>query len=98
MAWLVGNVPRIRGTGIIYTKTVRDCDVVAGFLRENGINAHAYHSSVDSSLREPLELDLIYSNIKVLVATSALGMGFDKPDLGFVIHFQAPGNVVEYYQ
>jgi len=98
LAWLVGNVPRIRGTGIIYTKTVRDCDVVAGFLRENGINAHAYHSSVDSSLREPLELDLIYSNIKVLVATSALGMGFDKPDLGFVIHFQAPGNVVEYYQ
>lgn len=98
LAWLVGNVPRIRGTGIIYTKTVRDCDVVAGFLRENGINAHAYHGSIASSLREPLEQDLIHSNIKALVATSALGMGFDKPDLGFVIHFQAPGNVVEYYQ
>lgn len=98
LAWLVKNVPRIRGTGIIYAKTVRDCDVVAGFLRENGINAHAYHGSIASSLREPLEQDLIYSNIKVLVATSALGMGFDKPDLGFVIHFQAPGSVVEYYQ
>lgn len=98
LAWLVGNVPRIRGTGIIYAKTVRDCDVVAGFLRENGINAHAYHGSIASSLREPLEQDLIHSNIKALVATSALGMGFDKPDLGFVIHFQAPGNVVEYYQ
>ncbi|MDK7179088.1 helicase-related protein, partial [Micrococcus luteus] len=78
----------------IYVKTVRDCNVVAGFLRENGINANAYHSSVDGSLRESLEQDLIQNKLKVLVATSALGMGFDKPDLGFVIHFQAPGNVI----
>ncbi|SUA63855.1 RecQ family ATP-dependent DNA helicase [Oligella urethralis] len=98
LAWLVKYIPSLKGTGIIYVKTVRDCNVGAGFLRENGINANAYHSSVDGSLRESLEQDLIQNKLKVLVATSALGMGFDKPDLGFVIHFQAPGNVIEYYQ
>lgn len=99
LAWLAKNVPNISGTGIIYAKTTKDCEIVAGFLRANCINAFAYHSNLESDVMKiQLENALINNNIKVLVATSALGMGFDKPDLSFVIHYQAPGNVVEYYQ
>src|SRR5690606_13318638 len=90
--------PQIDGTGIIYAKTTKDCEIVAGFLRTKGIDAYAYHSNIDNNSKVQLEKGLISNSIKALVATSALGMGFDKPDLSFVIHYQAPGNVVEYYQ
>jgi ATP-dependent DNA helicase RecQ len=99
LAWLAKNLPKIEGTGIIYAKTTKDCEIVSGFLQANGINAFAYHSKLDSNeTKIQLEQALINNKIKALVATSALGMGFDKPDLSFVIHYQAPGNVVEYYQ
>ncbi|WP_225739322.1 RecQ family ATP-dependent DNA helicase [Psychrobacter sp. FME13] len=98
LAWLVKNLPQIDGTGIIYAKTTKDCEIVAGFLRTKGIDAYAYHSNIDNNSKVQLEKGLISNSIKALVATSALGMGFDKPDLSFVIHYQAPGNVVEYYQ
>lgn len=96
MAWLVENLPRIPGSGIIYTLTIRDADRLAEWLRQNNIDARAYHSQVED--REELEERLLENRIKALVATVALGMGFDKPDLGFVIHFQRPGSVVHYYQ
>lgn len=98
LAWLASTLPQLKHTGIIYAKTTRDCELVADWLTENGINAKAYHGQTDSDQREQLEHDLLNNNLKVLVATSALGMGFDKPDIGFVIHYQAPGNVIEYYQ
>lgn len=98
LAWLAQNLPSLPGTGIIYAKTTRDCEVVAGFLQRHNINAHAYHSNIDNNDKVALEQSLINNSIKALVATSALGMGFDKPDLSFVIHYQAPGNVIEYYQ
>lgn len=99
LAWLAKNLPNIQGTGIVYAKTTKDCEVVAGFLQKMGINAFAYHSNLDSNDKKiELEQALLNNEIKALVATSALGMGFDKPDLSFVIHYQAPGNVVEYYQ
>lgn len=99
LAWLAENLKSIEGTGIVYAKTTKDCEIVAGFLQQQGIDAHAYHSQLDSDeAKANLEVALINNNIKALVATSALGMGFDKPDLSFVIHFQSPGNVVEYYQ
>lgn len=99
LAWLAHNLPLIEGTGIVYAKTTKDCEIVAGFLQSQGINAHAYHSQIDSDeAKANLEIALINNEIKALVATSALGMGFDKPDLIFVIHYQSPGNVVEYYQ
>ena len=99
LAWLADNLPRIEGTGIVYAKTTKDCEIVAGFFQKQGINAHAYHSQIDSDkAKADLEIALINNKIKALVATSALGMGFDKPDLSFVIHYQSPGNVVEYYQ
>lgn len=94
LAWLAQVIPTIDGTGIVYTLTVRDAEQVAKWLSENGINAKAYHGSVEAvgyessnSYREHLENLLLTNKIKVLVATTALGMGYDKPDLSFVIHY-----------
>jgi ATP-dependent DNA helicase RecQ len=103
MAWLASTIPGLPGSGIVYTLTQRDAERVAEWLRNNGIKAEAYHASVegdegDLSRREFLEQKLLNNEIKALVATVALGMGFDKPDLGFVIHFQRPASVVHYYQ
>jgi ATP-dependent DNA helicase RecQ len=96
LAWLAQHLPSLPGSGIVYTLTVRDAERVAEWLRLRGIDAVAYHA--DSADRESLESKLLRNDIKVLVATVALGMGFDKPDLGFVVHFQRPGSVVHYYQ
>ena len=104
MAWLAETLPKIAGSGIIYTLTVADAERLTDWLVFKGINAKAYHSKLDSDsqrnteLREQLENQLLSNEIKVLVATVALGMGFDKPDLAFVIHYQRPGSVVHYYQ
>ena len=98
MAWLVQHVPQLRLSGIVYVLTVADCERVADWLQSQNIDAAAYHGSMESSQREQLEQRLLRNDIKVLVATTALGMGFDKPDLGFVIHFQRPSSVVHYYQ
>lgn len=104
MAWLAKIVPQLPGSGIIYTLTQRDTERLTSWLRQKGIQAEAYHAGIgsdytDSPLtREELEQQLLKNEIKVLVATVALGMGFDKPDLGFVIHFQRPASVVHYYQ
>ena len=103
MAWLAQTIPQLPGSGIIYTLTKRDAERVAEWLRINGISAAAYHADVtgaegEPSRREALEQALLRNEVKVLVATVALGMGFDKPDLRFVIHFQRPNSVVLYYQ
>jgi ATP-dependent DNA helicase RecQ len=96
LAWLAEHLPSMPGSGIVYTLTIRDAERVARWLNHKGINAKAYHS--DTADRIALEDALLNNDIKVLVATVALGMGFDKPDLGFVVHFQRPGSVVHYYQ
>lgn len=105
LAWLAQYVPSINGTGIIYVLTKRDADQVTAWLRMFDIDAHAYYSGIshddfddDNAYRQHLEQKLLNNEIKVLVATVALGMGYDKPDLSFVIHYQAPGSVVAYYQ
>ena len=98
MAWLAENVTKFDGSGIIYALTIRDVDRVAGFLQSRGIDARAYHSEIHNDNRQELETKLINNEVKALVATTALGMGFDKPDLKFVVHFQSPGSPVAYYQ
>ena len=109
MAWLAEQLKDLPGSGIIYTLTIRDSERVTEWLKQNGYNVEAYHAKVDSNAegedsdaervrREDLETRLLNNEVKALVATVALGMGFDKPDLGFVIHFQRPGSVVHYYQ
>ncbi len=98
MAWIADKIPQLEGSGVIYTLTKRDADNLSAWLQSRGINAAAYHSGMDKEAREQLEGQLIRNEVKALVATVALGMGFDKPDLGFVIHFQRPASVVHYYQ
>ena len=98
LAWLLENVPKMIGTGIIYCLTVHDCVRVAQWLQSHRVDAPAYHGQLETAEREALEQRLLDNNVKALVATVALGMGFDKPDLGFVVHFQRPGSPVAYYQ
>ncbi len=96
LAWLAERLREMRGSGIIYALTVRDAERVAAWLRRCGFAAESYTS--ESEKRPELEQALLENKIKALVATTALGMGFDKPDLAFVIHYQSPGSVVAYYQ
>lgn len=98
LAWLADQIPLLIGSGIVYTLTTRDADRVTQWLRLNGVDAHAYHAGKTDTERQDLEQALLLNTIKCLVATTALGMGYDKPDLYFVIHYQTPGNVVAYYQ
>lgn len=91
----------IEGSGIIYCTTTRDCQIVAEWLQKQGLNVQAYYADVESEGevgRVELEEQLLNNQLKALVASVALGMGFDKPDLHFVIHYQQPGNIIGYYQ
>ena len=96
LAWLAERLGEIPGSGIIYTLTIRDANQVARWLQSRGLNVQAYTSRSEN--REDLEQDLLHNRVKALVATVALGIGYDKPDLAFVIHYQMPGSVVAYYQ
>jgi ATP-dependent DNA helicase RecQ len=98
LAWLADQLGTLAGSGIIYTLTVAATHEVAGYLRERGHPVAAYSGQTEQAERLAAEDDLINNRVKALVATSALGMGFDKPDLGFVIHFGAPASVIAYYQ
>ena len=99
LAWLAENITKFKGSGVIYCLTVADVERVTTWLKSQGISAEAYHAGDDGKMdREGLEKALLGNELKALVATVALGMGFDKPDLAFVIHFQRPGSVVAYYQ
>ena len=97
LAWLAQQLPALPGHGIIYTLTIRDAEQVAEWLRSRGLAVESYTGQTGDR-REALEQSLLENRVKALVATTALGMGFDKPDLSFVIHYQAPGSVVAYYQ
>ncbi len=98
LAWLAEQLPNLPGSGIVYCLTVADTTRVAGWLASRGIDARAYNAALAQPEREGLEDALIAGEVKALVATVALGMGFDKPDLGFVIHYQRPGSAIAYYQ
>jgi ATP-dependent DNA helicase RecQ len=98
LAWLATWLPRLEGSGIVYTLTKRDAEMVAEWLSGHGVAAEAYSGEVETARRVELEERLLGNELKTVVATSALGMGYDKPDLGFVAHYQAPGSVISYYQ
>ena len=98
LAWLHTHLADLPGSGIIYTLTVANADDVARSLRSAGHRVAAYTGRTDTAERELLEAQLRANEVKALVATSALGMGFDKPDLGFVLHLGAPSSPVAYYQ
>ncbi|AEV72887.1 ATP-dependent DNA helicase, RecQ family [Mycolicibacterium rhodesiae NBB3] len=97
-AWLAAHIDSLPGSGIVYTLTVAQAHDVASLLREQGHEVAAYTGATEAAEREQLEADLLANKVKALVATSALGMGFDKPDLGFVVHLGAPSSPIAYYQ
>ncbi|MET0447981.1 MAG: RecQ family ATP-dependent DNA helicase, partial [Aeromicrobium sp.] len=98
LGWLLSHLAELPGSGIIYALTVSAAEDTARLLREGGHAVRAYTGRTDPEEREQLEQQLKDNQLKALVATSALGMGFDKPDLGFVIHLGAPSSPVAYYQ
>jgi ATP-dependent DNA helicase RecQ len=103
MAWLAQHLPDIDGSGIIYVLTKAHASRVAGFLRECGVDADHYTGGGAPGAREDkrkiaLEQRLLANEVKAVVATPALGMGFDKPDLAFVAHLQMPQSLIHYYQ
>ena len=98
LAWLAEHIGDLPGSGIIYTLTVAAAHETAAFLRDQGLAVTAYSGRDDPDQRIAAEEDLLANRLKAIVATSALGMGFDKPDLGFVVHLGAPPSPVAYYQ
>ena len=98
LAWLTTHLGRLEGSGIIYTLTVSAAEDVAAALQAAGHEVAAYTGRSDAEERASMEAALRHNRVKALVATSALGMGFDKPDLGFVVHLGAPSSPVAYYQ
>src|SRR5499427_6044547 len=98
LAWLADRLGELPGSGIVYTLTVAAAHDVAEFLRDRGYAAEAYTGQTDPAQRLAIEDDLLGNKLKAVVATSALGMGFDKPDLGFIVHLGAPQSPVAYYQ
>lgn len=98
IGWLVDHLDELTGSGIIYALTVSAAEDTARILRDAGYAVRAYTGRTDTAERAEAEDDLKANRVKALVATSALGMGFDKPDLGFVVHLGAPSSPVAYYQ
>lgn len=100
LTWLAHYLPSLKKkggkSGIVYALTIQWTERIAEWLRSRGINAEAYHSQVPDRVER--EQRLLRNEIDVLIATTALGMGYDKPDLGFVVHFHQPASVVHYYQ
>ena len=98
LGWLADYLTRTDGSGIVYCLTVAATEQVADHLRSRGLTVDAYSGRTDPTERAQAEDDLLAGRVKALVATSALGMGFDKPDLAFVIHLGAPPSPIAYYQ
>ncbi|UFQ18484.1 MULTISPECIES: RecQ family ATP-dependent DNA helicase [Streptomyces] len=98
LAWLADHLNDLPGSGIIYTLTVAAAEEVTAYLRQCGHTVASYTGKTENVDRQQAEEDLLANRVKALVATSALGMGFDKPDLGFVVHLGSPSSPIAYYQ
>ncbi|MFE6224695.1 RecQ family ATP-dependent DNA helicase [Streptomyces sp. NPDC057854] len=98
LAWLADHLHELPGSGIVYTLTVAAAEEVTAYLRQCGHTVASYTGRTEDADRRQAEEDLLANRVKALVATSALGMGFDKPDLGFVVHLGSPSSPIAYYQ
>ena len=97
-AWVADALDEFAGSGIVYALTVAETERLAGFLQSCGFEVAAYHGGLDAAARQDIEDALRRNALKAVVATSALGMGYDKPDLAFCIHVGSPASPVAYYQ
>ncbi len=98
LEYLAEILPQLSGTGIIYTATRTDAEMVAAFLNTQHIHSAYYHAGLEDSVRQTLEQEWMNNNYKVICATNALGMGIDKPDIRFVFHYQITASPINYYQ
>jgi len=98
LAWIAQELQTVAGSGILYCLTVNEAEQVAEFLSQQGISAASYTGRTDPAERERIEDQLKNNQLKCVVATSALGMGYDKGDLAFVIHLGSPSSPIAYYQ
>ncbi|MCU1360675.1 MAG: putative ATP-dependent helicase, partial [Ilumatobacteraceae bacterium] len=97
-AWVSDALHQFTGSGIVYALTVAEADRLAAFLQSQGHHVAAYSGRLESADRVVIEDQLRHNQLKAVVATSALGMGYDKPDLAFCIHVGSPASPVAYYQ
>ncbi|EST38485.1 ATP-dependent DNA helicase RecQ [Streptomycetaceae bacterium MP113-05] len=98
LAWLAEHLDELPGSGIIYALTVAAAEEATAYMRQRGFRVSSYSGRTENAERLQAEVDLLENRVKALVATSALGMGFDKPDLGFVVHLGSPSSPIAYYQ
>ena len=98
LGWILENIHNLPGTGLIYCLTVSDCELVYKWLKSNEINCACYYSKMEQQKKDMIQKKFMKNEIKVLIATVAFGMGIDKTDISFVVHFQKPKNIVSYYQ
>jgi ATP-dependent DNA helicase RecQ len=98
LSYLAEVLPHVPGSGLIYTVTKHDAEMVAAFLQQRGIPSDYYHAGRDDEARQEIEQGLMANRYKVICSTIALGMGIDKPDIRFVIHYQLPASPIHYYQ
>jgi len=97
-AWIADALEKLPGSGIVYVLTVAEAERLTAFLRNCGHAVDAYSGQTDADTRLQVEDRLRHNQVKAVVATSALGMGYDKPDLGFCVHVGSPSTPVAYYQ
>ncbi len=97
-AWIADALEQLPGSGIVYVLTVAEAERLTAFLRSCGHAVDAYSGQTDADTRLKVEDRLRHNQVKAVVATSALGMGYDKPDLGFCVHVGSPSTPVAYYQ
>ncbi|MCJ8318130.1 MAG: RecQ family ATP-dependent DNA helicase [Colwellia sp.] len=95
---LLSAVEQQQGAGIIYVTLQKSAEHVAHFLVTNGINAKPYHAGFDSDKRQNIQENFMHGKVQIIVATIAFGMGIDKADIRFVIHYDLPKSIENYSQ
>lgn len=98
LGYLAEILPGLSGTGVIYTATKRNAEMISAFLQRQNMSAIYYHAGIENNERRSIEQQWMQNGYKVVCSTNALGMGIDKPDIRFVIHYDVPGSPIHYYQ
>jgi ATP-dependent DNA helicase RecQ len=96
--WLINTILKVKGSGIVYVRSRKRCKEVAELLLSRGINADFYHAGLPSELRDRKQVSWTAGDTRVIVATNAFGMGIDKAEVRFVIHWEMPDSIEEYFQ